>query len=146
MALFRLTTSSSAWARSGSDAQSAQDASSVTRTLVLANRCNLSVDIATQNVLLHRRAKLDSTIKADKEIGKDDPRQSWVTNGCADNTSGTSGVPQRPTHFGQRASRQRCIVSKKVDGACQSGRCRVWIKVNPASIAVQLERSEKWHR
>jgi bifunctional non-homologous end joining protein LigD len=29
------------------------------------------------------------------------------------------------------------IVSKKVDGAYQSGPCRVWIKVrNPASIAV----------
>jgi bifunctional non-homologous end joining protein LigD len=39
------------------------------------------------------------------------------------------------------------IVSKKVDGACQSGPCRVWIKVrNPASIAVQSERSEKWNR
>jgi ATP-dependent DNA ligase len=30
------------------------------------------------------------------------------------------------------------IVSKKVDGAYQSGPCRVWIKVrNPARIAVQ---------
>src|SRR6516164_5200047 len=46
MALFRLTTSSSAWARSGSEAQSAEDASSVTRTLVIANRSNLSLDIA----------------------------------------------------------------------------------------------------
>jgi bifunctional non-homologous end joining protein LigD len=36
------------------------------------------------------------------------------------------------------------IVSKKVDGAYQSGRCRVWIKVrNPASIAVKWQRSEK---
>jgi bifunctional non-homologous end joining protein LigD len=32
------------------------------------------------------------------------------------------------------------IVSKKIDGAYQSGPCRVWIKVrNPASIAVLLE-------
>jgi hypothetical protein len=39
------------------------------------------------------------------------------------------------------------IVSKKVDGAYQSGPCRVWIKVrNPASTAVQRERSELWNR
>jgi hypothetical protein len=39
------------------------------------------------------------------------------------------------------------IVSKKVDGGYQSGLCRVWIKVrNPASIAVQRERSERWNR
>jgi bifunctional non-homologous end joining protein LigD len=39
------------------------------------------------------------------------------------------------------------IVSKKVDGAYQSGPCRVWIKVrNPASIAVQRERSEIWNK
>jgi bifunctional non-homologous end joining protein LigD len=39
------------------------------------------------------------------------------------------------------------IVSKKVDGAYQSGPCRNWIKVrNPASIAVQRERSEIWNR
>jgi bifunctional non-homologous end joining protein LigD len=38
------------------------------------------------------------------------------------------------------------IVSKKVDGAYESGPCRVWIKVrNPASIAVQRERSEIWN-
>src|SRR5215471_11750778 len=46
MALFRLTTSNSAWARSGSETQSAEDASSVMRTLVIANRSNLSLDIA----------------------------------------------------------------------------------------------------
>jgi ATP-dependent DNA ligase len=39
------------------------------------------------------------------------------------------------------------IVSKKVDGAYQSGPCRFWIKVrNPASIAVRRERSERWNR
>jgi hypothetical protein len=39
------------------------------------------------------------------------------------------------------------IVSKKVDGASLSGPFCVWIKVgNPASIAVQLERSEIWNR
>jgi hypothetical protein len=39
------------------------------------------------------------------------------------------------------------IVSKKVDGAYQSGPCRVWIKVrNPASITVRRERSEVWNR
>ena len=39
------------------------------------------------------------------------------------------------------------IVSKKVDGAYLSGPRRVWIKVrNPASIAVQRERSEMWNR
>jgi bifunctional non-homologous end joining protein LigD len=39
------------------------------------------------------------------------------------------------------------IVSKRGDGAYQSGPCRVWIKVrNPASIAVQRERSENWNR
>jgi bifunctional non-homologous end joining protein LigD len=38
------------------------------------------------------------------------------------------------------------IVSKKIDSAYQSGPCRVWIKVrNPASIAVQRERSE-WNK
>jgi ATP-dependent DNA ligase len=37
------------------------------------------------------------------------------------------------------------IVSR--DGAYQSGPWRVWIKVsNPASIAVQRERSEFWNR
>ena len=39
------------------------------------------------------------------------------------------------------------IVSKRVDGTYRSGRCSVWIKVlNPASIAVQRERSENWNR
>jgi bifunctional non-homologous end joining protein LigD len=39
------------------------------------------------------------------------------------------------------------IVSKRVDGTYRSGPCRVWIKVrNPASIAVQRERSEMWNR
>ena len=39
------------------------------------------------------------------------------------------------------------IVSKKVDGTYRSGPCQVWIKVrNPASVAVQRERSEKWNR
>jgi bifunctional non-homologous end joining protein LigD len=39
------------------------------------------------------------------------------------------------------------IVSKKVHGTYRSGPCRVWIKVrNPASIAVQRERSEIWNR
>jgi bifunctional non-homologous end joining protein LigD len=39
------------------------------------------------------------------------------------------------------------IVSKKIDSAYLSGPCRVWIKVrNPASIAVQRERSEMWNR
>jgi bifunctional non-homologous end joining protein LigD len=38
------------------------------------------------------------------------------------------------------------IVSKKVDGTYRSGPSRVWIKVrNPASIAVQRERSEMWN-
>jgi ATP-dependent DNA ligase len=38
------------------------------------------------------------------------------------------------------------IVSKKVDGTYRSGPCAVWIKVrNPASIAVQRERSECWN-
>ena len=39
------------------------------------------------------------------------------------------------------------IVSKKVDGTYRSGPCPVWIKVrNPASVAVQRERSEVWNR
>jgi bifunctional non-homologous end joining protein LigD len=39
------------------------------------------------------------------------------------------------------------IVSKKVDSTYRSGPCPVWIKVrNPASIAVQRERSEMWNR
>src|SRR5215468_7575068 len=39
------------------------------------------------------------------------------------------------------------IASKKVDGAYRSGRCPIWIKVrNPASVAVQRERSENWNR
>jgi hypothetical protein len=37
--------------------------------------------------------------------------------------------------------------SKKVNGTYRSGPCRKWIKVrNPASIAVQRERSELWNR
>jgi bifunctional non-homologous end joining protein LigD len=39
------------------------------------------------------------------------------------------------------------IVSKRVDGTYRSGPCPVWIEVrNPASIAVQRERSEIWNR
>jgi bifunctional non-homologous end joining protein LigD len=39
------------------------------------------------------------------------------------------------------------IVSKRVDGTYRSGPCSVWIKVrDPASVAVQRERSEKWSR
>jgi hypothetical protein len=39
------------------------------------------------------------------------------------------------------------IVSKRVDGTYRSGPCPAWIKVrNPASVAVQRERSEKWNR
>jgi bifunctional non-homologous end joining protein LigD len=38
------------------------------------------------------------------------------------------------------------IVSKRVDGTYRSGPCSVWVKVrNPASIAVQRERSERWN-
>jgi bifunctional non-homologous end joining protein LigD len=39
------------------------------------------------------------------------------------------------------------IVSKRIDGIYRSGPCAAWIKVrNPASDAVQRERSEKWNR
>jgi bifunctional non-homologous end joining protein LigD len=39
------------------------------------------------------------------------------------------------------------IVSKRVDGNYRSWPCPGWIKVrNPASIAVQRERSERWNR
>jgi hypothetical protein len=39
------------------------------------------------------------------------------------------------------------IVSKRIDSTYRSGPCRVWITVrNPASIAVQRERSEIWNR
>jgi len=39
------------------------------------------------------------------------------------------------------------IVSKRVDSAYRSGPCSAWIKVrNPASIAIQRERSENWNR
>ena len=39
------------------------------------------------------------------------------------------------------------IVSKRVDGTYRSGPSRAWIKVrNPASIAMQRERSEIWNR
>jgi bifunctional non-homologous end joining protein LigD len=39
------------------------------------------------------------------------------------------------------------IVSKRVDGTYRSGPCPVWVKVrNPASLAVQRERSQKWRR
>jgi bifunctional non-homologous end joining protein LigD len=39
------------------------------------------------------------------------------------------------------------IVSKRVDSTYRSGPCSVWIKVrNPASVAVQRERSENWNR
>ena len=39
------------------------------------------------------------------------------------------------------------IVSKRVDSTYRSGPCPAWVKVrNPASIAVQRERSESWNR
>jgi ATP-dependent DNA ligase len=39
------------------------------------------------------------------------------------------------------------IVSKRIDGTYRSGPCPVWIRVrNPASVAVQRERGEKWNR
>jgi bifunctional non-homologous end joining protein LigD len=39
------------------------------------------------------------------------------------------------------------IVSKRVDGTYRSGPWPAWIKVrNPASVAVQRERSEMWNR
>ena len=39
------------------------------------------------------------------------------------------------------------IVSKRLDGTYRSGPCSAWIKVrNPASVAVQRERSENWNR
>ena len=39
------------------------------------------------------------------------------------------------------------VVSKRVDGTYRSDPCPVWIKVrNPASLAVQRERSEDWNR
>jgi bifunctional non-homologous end joining protein LigD len=39
------------------------------------------------------------------------------------------------------------VVSKRIDGPYRSRPCAVWIKVrNPASVAVQRERSEKWNR
>ena len=39
------------------------------------------------------------------------------------------------------------IVSKRIDGTYRSGPRPAWIKVrNPASVAVQRERSEKWNR
>ena len=39
------------------------------------------------------------------------------------------------------------MVSKRIDGTYRSGLCPVWIKVrNPASEAVQRERSENWNR
>jgi hypothetical protein len=42
---------------------------------------------------------------------------------------------------------QEAIVSKRIDGTYRSGPCSVWIKVrNPASVAMQRERSEKWNR
>jgi ATP-dependent DNA ligase len=39
------------------------------------------------------------------------------------------------------------IVFKRKDGTYRSGPCPVWINVrNPASVAVQRERSENWNR
>jgi bifunctional non-homologous end joining protein LigD len=39
------------------------------------------------------------------------------------------------------------IVSKRVDAPYRSGPCSTWIKVrNPASIAIQRERSENWNK
>jgi bifunctional non-homologous end joining protein LigD len=39
------------------------------------------------------------------------------------------------------------IVSKRLDSPYRSGPCSTWIKVrNPASIAVQRERSENWNK
>jgi ATP-dependent DNA ligase len=39
------------------------------------------------------------------------------------------------------------IVSKRLGSPYRSGPCSTWIKVrNPASIAVQRERSENWNK
>jgi bifunctional non-homologous end joining protein LigD len=39
------------------------------------------------------------------------------------------------------------IVSKRLGSRYRSGLCDAWIKVrNPASIAVQRERSENWNK
>jgi ATP-dependent DNA ligase len=53
-----------------------------------------------------------------------------------------------PTVFAHACQlRAEGFVSKRVDGTYRSGPLRVWIKVrNPASLAVQRERSEKWNR
>jgi len=51
-----------------------------------------------------------------------------------------------PTVFAH-ACRLGGIVSKRIDGTYRSGPCSVWIKVrNPASVAVQRERSERWNK
>jgi hypothetical protein len=54
----------------------------------------------------------------------------WVTNGCADNVSCTSEVPQVADHFVQHASRQRwarngnaTLESKKVGFTLYSEHC-----------------------
>jgi hypothetical protein len=63
--------------------------------------------------------------------------------------SGCRNAPDGPQRRFAHACRLGAegIVSKKVDGTYRSGPCRVWIKVrNPASIAVQRERSERWNR
>jgi hypothetical protein len=52
-----------------------------------------------------------------------------------------------PTSQGRWRLSAEGIVSKKVDSTYRSVQCRVWIKVrNPASVAVQRERSENWNR
>jgi bifunctional non-homologous end joining protein LigD len=57
-------------------------------------------------------------------------------------------------HSGRRRARFRArlqagfegIVSKRIDAPYRSGRHSAWIKVrNPASIAVQRDRSENWN-
>jgi ATP-dependent DNA ligase len=65
--------------------------------------------------------------------------QSWSTS--------TSRKMDRLSSPNACQLRAEGIVSKRIDGTYRSGPFAVWIKVrNPASIAVQRERSEKWNR
>src|SRR5258705_3070157 len=90
MARFRLTTSSSAWACSGSKAHSAADASSVARNRIIANRSNLNLDIGSQNILCI--AALNSTVQSKRTQRSQTMtlRQSSVKDGSGDRCLGTS--------------------------------------------------------
>src|SRR6516162_8899177 len=115
MVFFRLTTSSSAWARSGSEAHSAADASSVARNRVIVNRSNLDRDIGRQNILCIAALKHDyGTAHGTPSTGGGQPpvdqarevtlRDGHWRGGADPRSAAKSTLTRSPRRHGPRAS------------------------------------------